>query len=124
MTMCIGQPHLGRDRDEGCGYRLRHAAHPGWRRAAVSCIIISEFLAMVFTLEVNTKQTITTRTLCQMAITHAPPTPAALSLMCTQGNRPLASSGSILKNKSPWLALCSLAAVNVMTKSNLVEEMV
>lgn len=45
--------HLGRDRDEGCGYRLRHAAHPGWRRAAVSCIIISQFLAMVFTLIVG-----------------------------------------------------------------------
>lgn len=52
-TPWLAGDHLRRDRDQECGYRLCQAAHPGWRRVAVRCVIISEFLARVFTLIVG-----------------------------------------------------------------------
>ena len=68
---------------------------------------------MVFTLEVNTKQTITKRTLCQMVIVDAP-TPQHT------GQQTTGQFWRHLKEQESVLALCLVAVVNGMTKSNLV----
>lgn len=45
--------HLWRDWNRWGGHRFHHAAHSGSRRTTVCCIVISEFLTVIFTLEVK-----------------------------------------------------------------------
>lgn len=69
---------------------------------------------MVFTLEVNTKQTITKRTLCQTVIVVD--TPAQQHA----GQKTTSQFWLYLREQESVLALCPVAVVSGVTKSNLV----